>query len=167
MNEHRQQTCRHCGRKHKFDKKENCPTYGKASNECEKKNHFAECCYYQRHRGYNKKDRHPYGKQDSTPRRIKRVETESDKSSEDEESIRKMTDEIKIHKIKTIKQKHYNIKEVRIGHIDPFCEPDTGVSANIMDEYQFKALKRRTKIRELKPNYDRVKTIQGELSYIT
>ena len=32
-----------------------------------------------------------------------------------------------------------------------------------MDEYQFKALKR-TNIGELKFNYDRVKTIQGELS---
>ena len=33
----------------------------------------------------------------NTPRTIKRVETESDKSSEDEESIRKMIDRIKIH----------------------------------------------------------------------
>ena len=32
-----------------------------------------------------------------------------------------------------------------------------------MDEYQFNALKR-TNIGELKPNYDRVKTILGELS---
>ena len=56
--------------------------------------------------------------------------------------IRKMTDKIKIHKIKNIKQKHYNTIEVRIGDIDAFCEPDGGASANIMDEYQFKALKR-------------------------
>ena len=32
-----------------------------------------------------------------------------------------------------------------------------------MNRYQFKAVKRRTNISELKPNYDRVKTIQGEL----
>ena len=76
----------------KFDKKENCPAYGKACNECRQRNHFADCCCYQRHGGDNKKDRQPYRKQDSTPRRIKRVETESDKSLEDEEFIRKMTD---------------------------------------------------------------------------
>ena len=74
-----------------------------------------------------------------------------------------MTNEIKIHKIKTIKQKHYNTIEIRIGEIDAFYGPDSEVSANIMDEYQFKALKR-TSIGELKSNYDRVKTILGELS---
>ena len=64
-----------------------------------------------------------------------------------------MTDNFKI----------YNTKEVRIGDIDAFCEQDSGVSAYTMDEYQFNALKR-TNIGELKPNYDRVKTILGELS---
>ena len=34
--------------------------------------------------------------------RTRRVETESDKSSVDEEFIRKMTDKIRIHKIKTV-----------------------------------------------------------------
>ena len=33
-----------------------------------------------------------------------------------------------------------------------------------MDEYQFEILKRRTNVSELKSNYDRVKTIGGELS---
>ena len=75
-----------------------------------------------------------------------------------------MTDKIEIHKIKTIKQKLYNTIEVRIGDTDAFCEPDNGASANIMDEYQFKALKRRANISELNPNYYQVKTIQGELS---
>ena len=92
--------------------------------------------------------------QKNTPQRIRRIETESDKSSEDEEVIRKMTDKIRIHKIKIIKQKYYNTIEVRIGDIDAYCDPDSGTSANIMDEYQFKALKRRTNISELKPNYD-------------
>ena len=75
-----------------------------------------------------------------------------------------LTDKIKIHRIKTITQKHYNTIEVRIGDIDPICEPDSEASANVMDKYQFKALKRRTNIGELKPNYNRVKNTQGELS---
>ena len=61
----------------------------------------------------------------------------------------------------TIKQKHYNTIEVRIGDIDAFCELDSGASANFTDEYQFKGLKRKTNIGELKPNYGRIKTIQG------
>ena len=64
-----------------------------------------------------------------------------------------MTDRIRIHKIKTIKQKYYNTIKVRIGDIDANYEPASGASANIMDEYQFKALKR-TNISELNPNYD-------------
>ncbi len=92
------------------------------------------------------------------------IETESDNSSENEEFIRKMTDMIWRYKIKIIKQKHYNSIEVRIGDIDIYCKPDSGATANIRDEYQFKTLKRRTNISELKPNDDRIKTIQGELS---
>ena len=48
-----------------------------------------------------------------------------------------MTDKIRIHKIKTIKQKYYNTIEIRIRDIDTYCEPSSGASANIMDEYQF------------------------------
>lgn len=74
-----------------------------------------------------------------------------------------MTDKIRKHKIKNIKQKYHNTIEVRIRDIDAYCESDSGASTNIMDEYQFKAIKR-TNTSELKPNYDWVKTIQGELS---
>ena len=84
----------------------------------------------------------------STENRITHIEkyrlgTESDKSSKDEEFIIKMIDKIRIHKIKTIKQKYYNTIEIRIEDIDVYCEPDSGASANILDEYQFNALKRR------------------------
>ena len=48
--------------------------------------------------------------------------------------------ESRIHKIKTITQKYYNKIEVRIEDIDAYCEPDRETSANIMEEYQFKAL---------------------------
>ena len=57
-------------------------------------------------------------------------------------------------------QKHINTIEVKIGDIDAFCEPDSGASANIMFEYQFKAPKR-TNISELKANYERVKKHTG------
>ena len=44
---------------------------------------------------------------------------------------------------------------IRIGDIAPFVEPDSGVSVNVMDEYQFKALKHRSpEIKELDPCRD-------------
>ena len=70
-----------------------------------------------------------------------------------------MIDKIRTHKIKTIKQKYYNTIEVRIEDISAYHEPDSGTSANIMNEYQFKSLKRKTNINESKPNYNQLKTI--------
>ena len=44
-----------------------------------------------------------------------------------------MTNKLRIHRIKTIKQKYYNTIEVRIGDIYIYCKPDSRASANIMD----------------------------------
>ena len=42
---------------------------------------------------------------------------------------------------------------IQIGDIDAFVEPGSGASANVMDEYQFKALRHRTQeIKELEPS---------------
>ena len=81
-----------------------------------------------------KKDERPYKEENNTLRRIRRRETESDISSEDKEFSRKMTDKIRINKIKTRKQKYYNIIEVRIKDIDTYSELDCSSSAKIMDE---------------------------------
>ena len=43
-------------------------------------------------------------------------------------------------------------------------EPDSGTSVNVMDEYQFRALKHRSKeIGELDPSKDILKTLQSDL----
>ena len=42
MTDHRE--CRNCGRKHDFNKWENCPAFGKTCNKCRKPNHFAVKC---------------------------------------------------------------------------------------------------------------------------
>lgn len=53
---------------------------------------------------------------------------------------------------------------IRIGDIDAFVEPDRA-SANVMDEYQFKALKHRSQeIKELDPSRDTLKTLQSDLT---
>jgi len=53
---------------------------------------------------------------------------------------------------------------IRIGDNDVHIEPDSGVSVNVMDEYQFRALENRSKqIRELDPSKDTLKTLQSDL----
>ena len=66
----------------------------------------------------SQKDRQHYREQNNIIRRIRTIETESNKSSEDEKFIKKMTDKIKIYKTKTIKQKYHNTIQVRIRDID-------------------------------------------------
>ena len=54
---------------------------------------------------------------------------------------------------------------IKIGDIDANVEPDSGASANIMDEYQFRALHHRSKeIKELKPSKDTLRTLQSTLT---
>ena len=54
---------------------------------------------------------------------------------------------------------------IRIGDIDAFVEPDSGASANVMHEYQFKALKHRSQeIKELQPSRDTLKTLKSDLT---
>ena len=54
---------------------------------------------------------------------------------------------------------------IRIGDFDAFVEPGSEASANVMDEYQFKALKHRSQeIKELEPSGDTLKTLQSDLT---
>ena len=54
---------------------------------------------------------------------------------------------------------------IRSGHIDVFVEPDSGASANLMDEYQVKAPKHRSQeIRKLEPSRDTLKTFQSNVT---
>ena len=55
---------------------------------------------------------------------------------------------------------------IRIEDIDAYVEPDSGASANMMNEYQFTALKHRSQeIKELEPSRDTLKTFQSDLTF--
>ena len=57
---------------------------------------------------------------------------------------------------------------ITIGDLDVHIQPNSRASVNVMDEYQFRALKYRSKeIRELDPGKDTLKTLQSELGVIT
>ena len=57
---------------------------------------------------------------------------------------------------------------ITIGDLDVHIEPNSRASVNVVDEYQFRALKYRSKeIRELDPGKDTLKTLQSHLGVIT
>ena len=54
---------------------------------------------------------------------------------------------------------------IRFGNLDAFVEPGSGASANVMDEYRFKALKHRSQeVKELELSRDTMKTLQSDLT---
>ena len=71
-----------------------------------------------------------------------------------------------LHRVKKIRSgPNQDTVLIRIGDIDAFVEPDSGASANEMDEYQFKALKHRSQeIKELQPSRDTMKTLKSDLT---
>ena len=71
-----------------------------------------------------------------------------------------------LHRVKKIRSgPNQDTVLIRIGDIDAFVEPDSGASANVMDEYQFKALKQRSQeIKKLQPSRDTLKTLKSDLT---
>ena len=88
-------------------------------------------------------------------------EIEGDQERENQENNRGSDDDYiylqetaqHLHRVKKIRSgPNQDTVLIRIGDIDAAVEPDSGASANVMDEYQFKALKHRSQeIKELQP----------------
>ena len=64
-------------------------------------------------------------------------------------------------------ENHKNTVEILISDVRAKCEPDSGASANIMNEYQYRALRKASKNDiQLMKTSDRLKTLQSELEVI-
>ena len=78
--------------------------------------------------------------------RIKKT-TEAEETSSDSEDDYIYLQETAQH-LRRVKKIRSGLNQdavlIRIGDIDAFIEPDSGASANVMDEYQYKALKYRS-----------------------
>ena len=96
----------------------------------------------------------------------KKTEAEETSSDSDDDYIYLQETEQHLHRVKKIKSgPNQDTVIICIGDIDAFVEPDSGASANVMDEYQFKALKHRSQeIKELEPSRDKLKTLQSDLT---
>ncbi|KAJ8045060.1 hypothetical protein HOLleu_07986 [Holothuria leucospilota] len=146
--------CLYCGLRNKHPPGKDCPAYGQTCRNCGGRNHFAKVC--------RKKSqiRKPHNSHRSKQTKAKKVETESNTSSEDDEYF----------------EKHLNVRTARgdtkceetvLVHFDDvgiYAEPDSGATGNIMDEHQFKAFKNRTKNPiQLQKSKVKVSTLQGRL----
>ena len=110
---------------------------------------------------------HPERSKETKREQVKKT-TEAEETSSDSEDdyIYLQQTAQHLHQVKKIRSgPSQDTVLIRIGDIDAFVEPDCGASANVMDEYQFKALKHRSQeIKELEPRRDTLKTLQSDLT---
>ena len=137
----------------------NCPAYGQQCLKCGKYNHYASCC----RTGAQPQE----GSKETKKERVKKTtEAEETSSDSDVDYIYLQETAQHLHRVKKIRSgPNQDTVLIRIGDIDAFVEPHSGASANVMDEYQFKALKLRSQeIKELEPSRDTLKTLQSNLT---
>ena len=158
-------TCKYCGKSHPMQK-ELCPAYGKFCSECGKPNHFSTVCLSSR------ETRRRRGKQSSnTMKDIKRAtnKSETDDSGSDEdpdlcfidESVRHLTvGKIKVNKISDYEK----TVPIVINDVILRMEPDSGADVNVMDEYHYNVLKRKScENIALQNSSTKLSTLQNEL----
>ena len=154
-------TCGYCGKSGAHPPGRNCPAYGQQCLKCGKYNHFASCCRISA--------QPPERPRDSRRGRIKKTTDAEDTCSDSDDEyiyLQETAQHLGLHQVKKIRSgQSQDTVLIRIGDIDAFVEPDSGASANVMDEYQFKALKHRSKeIKNLEPSRDTLKTLQSDLT---
>ena len=152
-------SCGYCGKTGAHPPGRNCPAYGQQCLKCGKYNHYASCC----RTGAQTQE----GSKETKRERVKKTaEAEETSSDSDDDYIYLQETAQHLHRVKKIRSgPNQDTVLIRIGDIDAFVEPDSGASANVMDEYQFKALKHRSQeIKELEPSRDTLKTLQSDLS---
>ncbi|CAC5411394.1 unnamed protein product [Mytilus coruscus] len=150
MRHERRNNCNYCGKTHSFERREDCGAYGKQCNKCQKWNHFAAVCKSKLTSVNQSNDRF------RNKRHIKRNQgrnvrktmegTSEEEFSEDEflgSTVNHLgaVKKINVHKIgdktRTI--------PVMMNDVQVKIEPDSGADVNIMDEYQYRTYKNRTR----------------------
>ena len=101
----------------------------------------------------------------SHEKKTKTTEADTDASSESDCEYLQQTARHVLRRVKKMRSgRAQDTVLIRIGDIEAHVEPDSGASLNVMDEYQFRGLKHRSKeIRELDPSKDTLKTLQSDL----
>ena len=146
--------CSYCGLTGKHPPGRNCPAYGKKCRKCGNMNHFQSACKAKDMKEKEKKD----GKKVKS---TKEAEYERSETSSDDDFFAKQV--VVVLKVRN-KQEEKTLN-VKINEVQVRMEPDSGAEVNLMDEHQFKSLKKRTSEKiELQPSKVKLKTIQGKLT---
>jgi hypothetical protein len=162
--------CEFCGQSaHAAGDKRACPAYGRKCRKCNRYNHFASCCkteeFRQRKFHKSKQEKGSYGKKKQSVKAV--VEDVSESSDSDDSTYFSMKNLSVKYVVKRnctgASDNTAGLVQVRINNVDAWCEPDSGATANIMDEYQFRALRKRTEKLRLHHCQDNLSTIQGDL----
>ena len=158
--------CKYCDRTHPR-KKELCPAYGKSCDICGKRNHFASVCMSDKKRRRTRLQRG----QASSSRDVRRAahDSESEDSNSDfeqeldfiDESVRHLTvGKIKINKVSDFEK----TVPIVVNDVIVHMEPDSGADVNVMDEFQYRALKRKSYDEiALTESKTKLSTLQNEL----
>ena len=99
-------------------------------------------------------------------KKLEQEQEEADEESDDSSYTQQEGKHIE-HVGKFKSREPQNTVEILISDVRAKCEPDSGASANIMDEYQYRALRKASKNDiQLMKTSDRLKTLQSELEVI-
>lgn len=137
--------CGNCGLAKTHRDRADCPAYGKHCNRCRKLNHFAAVCRADEYKqALNSRQRDKRQGQRGRNDIKKATEYESDSpNSSDEEFITQSNAHMTVKKVK----RRYSLKKtvpLTINDVSVRAEPDSGAEVNVMDEYQYRALKYRS-----------------------
>ena len=176
------QICSYCGEKRVHRNKRECPAYGQECTKCGRYNHLASCCQageyvslnHRRFESNRSRGRHGRGRS----RFARTVETYENDDYEEGATAQlsdsdSSTNSTFMHNAKkivlTARSKEVNTSGtvwVQINNIDARCEPDSGATANVIDEYQYRALKKRDENIELRPTKEGLNALQNKLSVL-
>ena len=144
--------CSYCGLTGKHPPGRDCPAYGKKCHKCGNMNHFQSACKAKDSKE-KMKDKGSFGK------KIKATKKDDPETSSDDEYFAKLVI------LKVSDKKEEKTLNVKMNEILIKIEPDSGAEVNLMDEHQFKSLKKRaTEEIELRPSKMKLRTIQGRLT---
>ncbi len=166
--------CGYCGKAGVHPPGKDCPAFGRRCRQCGRYGHFSDVCrggsYRRPHRGRGRGRPHK-----AAIRRCPEADTEQEDSPESEEEfLGKAAKHLSINHIeksramKKISKAEWDATvHVEIGGVAALMEPDSGSFANIIDEKQYRALKKAgCHMSEMRKPHTGIKTIQTEIQPI-
>ena len=141
-------TCKYCGKTHPMQK-ELCPAYGKFCSKCGRPNHFTTVCMSSKETLRKRGNQFMDNRRDRRDVRRATNESETDDSESDDnrdphfidETVRHLTvGKIKVNKVNDFEK----TVPIVINDVIVHMEPDSGADVNVIDEYHYKALKRKS-----------------------